>query len=193
MNEEFIKKEIERKSIQNKIFGKRYKIDLENKQVFKYKKKSNCSFENCCAKILSEYYNTIGLNFSIQDIDGYTIIVSPFVETAHELGINSDLKLCNKTMEILNNCNNNYFLKKIVKNDVFVKIFCDNFNSRNYFVYNDEYYLLDLEGFYFCIYDKNNNSIGKSGIRKEYLDIVKEYQLNEIDDKSIINKNMLVY
>lgn len=192
MNEEFIKNEIERKSIQNKKFGKKYKIDFTNKQVFKYKEKSDCLFENDCAKLLSEYYNSIGLNFSIKNIDDYLVLVSPFVTTACELGITSDLKLINKTMEILNN-NKNKFLENLIKDGFFVKIFCDNFNSKNFFVYNNEYYLLDLEGFYFCIYDKNNNSVGRKGIREEYLNVVKDYNLNEIDEKTIVNDNMLVY
>lgn len=192
MNEEFIKQAVERKSIQNEKYGKKYKIDFENKQVIKYKKESGCSFENDCAKILSDYYNTIGLDFSIKTIDGYFILTSPFVSTADELGIGSDLKITDKTVEILNN-HKNEFLENIVKDGFSVKIFCDNFNSKNFFVYNDEYYLLDLEGFYFCVYDSNGNSVGNKGIKEEYINIVKDYHLNEIDEKTIINDNMLVY
>ena len=55
------------------------------------------------------------------------------------------------------------------------------------------YSLLDLETFYFCIYTPEGHSIGLTGVKEEYENIVKSYNGSKQCEKAIRMDNMLMY
>lgn len=198
MNINHIIKSIEKKKIQNKKFYKEYKIDLYNQKVIKYKKNSNSLFEYQCINFLCEYYQKyLNLDFKVTYLEDMSCLVteSPFLTTANELRIRSNKNLATNTLNILKDFSKTEpFLNKIKKDNAYtIKIFCDSYTARNYFIINKESYLLDLESFYFCVYDENNKSLGKAGIKEEYLNIIKDFDYPKEHGNGIIQKNMLIY
>lgn len=182
------------KQKRNTEYEKKYKIDLEKGYVTKYKKNSNSILEKECVNYLCTYYTKLGLNFTCAYIDNCLITKSPFVEVVTNYTIKPKKTIANETLRLLN-CfaKTHSFFKEILKDNCFIKVFCDSYHPKNFFKYKDKIYLLDLEGFYLCVYDEDNNSIGYMGIKENYHALIKPYYLPEDSYHAIKQNNMLIY
>lgn len=85
-------------------------------------------------------------------------------------------KLYKKTNELLENykhdCSTllyNFLKNNPIIHHIVLTIGEDKFNRDNYFTYQGNFYLLDIENFYFRMFDANNNILSKEDIKNGYI------------------------
>ena len=183
------------KCIINSKYGKKYFIDKTNLTVTKYKL-CDSQLEIQIINYLCEYYkNTLHLNFNVMyNKNTHELItMSPFLDVLEENTTLSKTIIYKNTDILLQNfIRKTNQIKYCIPNTI-IKCYCETCNPENYFIFNNEIYLLDLETFYLCVFDKDNNSLGINGIKQEYKKLFKPFIFHEDPDELIYHPNSIYY
>lgn len=192
---DYIKCSLDKKAKENKAFGKLYFIDYNNMTITKIKKNLNNIFDNECIAYFCKYYRErLNLNFEFYYDNDQVITVLPILDCVKNMQVEEEKLLKNTNIILDKFVKENDTLKKIlITPELYVKAYCEDCGNDNFFIYNEEYYLLDLETFYFCIYTPEGHSIGLTGVKEEYENIVKSYNGSKQCEKAIRMDNMLMY
>lgn len=179
----------------NGKYGKDYYIDKINKTVTKYKL-CDSQLEVQIVSYLCNYYNnTLHLNFytSYNKNTHKLTITSPFLNVLKEDTILSkDIIYKNTNILLQNFIKDTNQIKYCIPNTS-IYCYCETCNPENYFILDNEIYLLDLETFYLCVFDKNNKSLGLKGIKSEYKKLFKLFVIHEDPDELIYYPNPIYY
>lgn len=192
---DYIKCSLDKKAKENKAFGKSYFIDYNDMIIVKIKKNLNNIFDNECMAYFCKYYRErLNLNFEFYYNNDQVVTVLPILDCVKSRQVEEEKLLKNTNIILDKFVKENDTLKKIlITPELYVKAYCEDCGNDNFFIYNDEYYLLDLETFYFCIYTPEGHSIGLTGVKEEYENIVKSYNGSKQCEKAIRMDNMLMY
>ena len=192
---DYIKHRLDKKAKENKAFGKSYFIDYNDMIITKIKKNLNNIFDNECIAYFCKYYRErLNLNFEFYYNNDQVVTVLPILDCVKSRQVEEEKLLKNTNIILDKFVKENDTLKKIlITPELYVKAYCEDCGNDNFFIYNDEYYLLDLETFYFCIYTPEGHSIGLTGVKEEYENIVKAYNGSKQCEKAIRMDNMLMY
>ena len=192
---DYIKRSLDKKAKENKAFGKSYFIDYNDMIITKIKKNLNNIFDNECIAYFCKYYRErLNLNFEFYYNNDQVVTVLPILDCVKSRQVEEEKLLKNTNIILDKFVKENDTLKKIlITPELYVKAYCEDCGNDNFFIYKDEYYLLDLETFYFCIYTPEGHSIGLTGVKEEYANIVKAYNGSKRCEKAIRMDNMLMY
>ena len=192
---DYIKRSLDKKAKENKAFGKSYFIDYNDMIITKIKKNLNNIFDNECIAYFCKYYRErLNLNFEFYYNNDQVVTVLPILDCVKSRQVEEEKLLKNTNIILDKFVKENDTLKKIlITPELYVKAYCEDCGNDNFFIYKDEYYLLDLETFYFCIYTPEGHSIGVTGVKEEYENIVKSYNGSKRCEKDIRMDNMLMY
>lgn len=192
---DYIKRSLDKKAKENKAFGKSYFINYNDMIITKIKKNLNNIFDNECIAYFCKYYRErLNLNFEFYYNNDQVVTVLPILDCVKSRQVEEEKLLKNTNIILDKFVKENDTLKKIlITPELYVKAYCEDCGNDNFFIYNDEYYLLDLETFYFCIYTPEGHSIGLTGVKEEYENIVKSYNGSKQCEKAIRMDNMLMY
>lgn len=158
-------------------------IKLQKDSVIKISG-SKTRFEQQILNYLITYYkNVLKLGFDAQ-FDTCTneiMVISPLVNLSLLSYILPKKYLFKETKRILSTFANSsvctlQYLKQ--KNPIIDKfeIYCADLNPGNFFHYKSKFYLLDIEDFYFIMYDKEGNKIKAEKLCKEDQNFLIKYQ-----------------
>ena len=181
----------------NAKFGKSYILDKKAMTITKIKLNSHSQFEYECINYFCKYYrDVLNLNFFVYKQNDKLITVSPIVSV-----VNSNNKvernLLMKNTSYLLDCfvkQNKILYNMLITPELKVKVYIDDqIDQNNFFIYNDQYYLLDLETFYFCIHVPTGESVGLAGVNEHYKGIIKEYIPSKDMVDGFFMDNMLTY
>lgn len=193
----YIKEQLAKKAIDNRHNGKVYKIDFEKKCIIKTRPNRNCNLELDCMKYLCEQYYKLGIDFRYEITNEYVSISTPFLDVLKEDTLFTQNEIIKNTSTFLQNFSeqNIFYKDLLVDNNLQIHTYQDNWDPRNYFLWNNEIYLLDLESFYFTIQTKEGIDIGKYGICEDKLEKIHNYQMPKDIEYMLGNKDwhMLVY
>jgi len=193
----YIKQQIQQKILDNTKNGKSYKIDLKHRRIIKTRPNKNCNLELDCMKYLCQEYNKLGIDFRYEITNEYVSISTPFLDVLKEDSLFTQNEIIKNTYTFLQNFSeqNPFYKDLLVDNNFHIMTYQDNWDPRNYFLWNNEIYLLDLESFYFIIQSINGTDIGKYGIREDKLEKIHNYQMPKDIEYMLGNKDwdMLVY
>lgn len=190
-----LKAKIEYKRIENRQYGKTYAINEIDKTVIKCKL-CDSKLEIKIVKYLCDYYKSkLNLNFNVyyNEKTHELKTISPFLNVLDENSNISDKLIYNKTNMLLQNFVKNTNLMKYCIPNTHINCYCETCNPENYFMIGNDIYLLDMEEFYLCVFDKDNTSLGLKGIKSIYREMFKPFVLNEDPDELIYNPNPIFY
>lgn len=175
----YIQEQLAKRAISNKHNGKVYEIDLKNRRVIKTRPNKNCNLELDCMKYLCQEYNTLGIDFQYNITDTDIIINTPFLDCLHDNTTYTREEIIKNTSIFLQKFSeqNNFYKDLLIDNNLQIHTYQDNWDPRNYFLWNNEIYLLDLESFYFTVQTKDGIDIGKYGICENKQDQVSTYKI----------------
>ena len=174
---DFIQACLDKKTEDNTQFGKSYYLDKQNMTIKKVKPDHHCQFEYECAKYFCNWYKkNLNLNFEIYKKDNKIVTIAPILNCIFDETLPPEKRLKN-TKAILNQFikDNRIFKDMLITPELVLKIYIEDCSIDNFFEYNGEMYLLDLETFYFCVYTHDNYNIGIDGIKEDYEKFVRNY------------------
>ena len=192
---DYIQQRLNKKTIDNAEFGKSYYLNKEDMTIIKIKPDRHCEFEYDCAKYFCDFYKeSLGLNFQIYKQDNKIITITPIVNDTRKNKLPKDERLRN-TLNILEKFTEQHemFKRMLLTPELKVKSYIQDYGIGNFFIYNNEIYLLDLETFYFCILTPEGHSVGLIGVNEDYAETVKPYTPALDCENSFIMEEMLIY
>lgn len=192
---QYIKERFAQKVKDNTKNGKIYKIDFEKQRVIKIRPNRKCNLETAVMIYLCEQYRKLGIDIVYDVNDNYVTVDTPFLDCLHENTKYTKDQIIKNTSIYLQNFTdtNPYYKDLLVDDSLYIQTHQDNWDPHNYFLWNNEIYLLDLESFYFTVHMPNGINAGKYGIKQEYQDEIHEYQMPQDIRYAIKDENMLVY
>lgn len=195
MDLDYIKRSLDKKVKENKAFGKSYFIDYNNMTITKIKQNLNNIFEYECIAYFCKYYRDIlGLNFEFHYDKNQVVTILPILDCVESRQVEEEKLLKNMNIILDKFVKENDMLKKIlISQELYIKAYCEDCGNDNFFIHNNEYYLLDLETFYFCVYTPEGYNIGLTGINEEYENVVRPYNGSKRCERPIRMDNMLIY
>lgn len=150
--------------------------------------------------LISYYKEVLHLDFYYEEEENFNLIqvVSPFVNLSLSAYFHSADTLSAKTNQILTDFSNTSkcglnSLKRDNPNIDHFEIKCADVHASNFFKHKKEFYLLDIEDFYFLMYNKENQLIHVTELDEnsqkhviKYKDRVKLKTSRKIEQKSEI-------
>lgn len=132
-------------------------------------------FEHQLISYLVGYYKKVlHLDFQYYEDENPELfyVESPFVNLSISAYFHSKEYISSKTNEILTNFANTSecvlnFIKKNNPNVDHFEVKCADLHPTNFFKYKKEFYLLDMEDFYFLMYNKKNQLIHVTDLSKD--------------------------
>ena len=167
---DYIKQQLLQKMKDNTKNGKTYHLDLENKRLIKIRPNLKCNLELDVMRYLCHEYYRLGIDIQYNITDEYVTISTPFLDCLHEdTYYTKDQIIKNTSIFLQDFTTTNYFYKDLLidEDNLHIETYQDNWDPRNYFLWKNQIYLLDLESFYFCIKTKDGQSVGRYGIQED--------------------------
>ena len=192
---DYLQQRLDKKTIDNAEFGKSYYLNKEDMTIIKIKPDRHCEFEYDCAEYFCNFYRkSLGLNFQIYKQDNKIITVTPIVNDTRKNKLPKDERLRN-TLNILEKFTEQHemFKHMLLTPELRVKSYIQDYGIGNFFIHNNEIYLLDLETFYFCILTPEGHSVGLIGVNEDHAETVKSYTPALDCENSFITEETPIY
>lgn len=162
-------------------------IDYDNQRVVKIIQSGYTPFDREIRDYLIRFYNSnLKLDFFSEYDVNYNLDIIIHQMFSYNLlqSVIPSKVLYSNTQKILNDFTNNntsslYLLKKHNKNIKNIEIFTENTKSLDFFLYKNKFYLLNLDKFYFKMYDKNGNLIHRNQLNQEDQYYIQKYNNQE--------------
>lgn len=195
----YIKKHLKMRNAQRRHWGNY--IQIKEKHIIKMSNGQRTRFEQQIINFLSNYYtNTLNVEFIVESefYQQKTIVITPIVNISLLAYLLPKKYLFKETKKILERFANSQecTLSNIKKHNPIVdhfEIYCADIKADNFFRHKHKFYLLDLEDFYFMMFDKNNNKIHYSELRTEEQKLLIKYQERLRIDKKDPHKTSIKY